>query len=310
MRKGATTVANSYLVPGSRESRRRALVRPLALAVAVHLLLAGLQSGAAWVTASAGVTASAMHVSIGVAAHASALAGIWLSTRSPDERHPYGYERFESLSALVIGMLLLSSVVLIVVVAGPRLLHPERVHQVGWGTALMLGSVVANGALFVLLRAEGDRLASQILRSEAVHALADAVTALAVVLGLAASSAGLLRLDPVVALGLGAVVAWRAWSVIRTAAAVLTDVMLVDVEVLRQVTKTVPGVMDCHAVRSRGEAGHFRVDLHIHVDPNITVREAHAISIEVERALKERVEGTVEVLVHVGASSPDSASEP
>ncbi len=271
--------------------------------IAVHLGLACLQFTAAWVTDSAGVTASAVHVSIGLAAHASALGGIWLSTRPADRRHPYGYERFESLSALVIGMLLLASVALIGLVAGPRLYHPEPIQQAGWGTALMLASAAANAALFVLVREQGRRLSSQILRSESVHALADAAASVAVVIGLAASNAGLLRLDPAVALGLAAVVAWRAWSVVRTAAAGLIDVTPVDVEVLRQVAMSVPGVLDCHAVRSRGASGWLRVDLHIHVPPDMTVREAHAISGEVERTLMERVEGIVEVLVHVGAQS-------
>lgn len=285
------------------DGRRRALARAIGWVIAVHLGLACLQFTAAWVTGSAGVTASAVHVGIGLAAHASALGGIWFSTRPADTRHPYGYERVESLSALGIGMLLLASVALIVLVAGPRLLHPEPVEQAGWGTALMVASAAANAALFLLLRAQGQRLSSQILLSESVHALADAATSLAVVLGLAASSAGLLRLDPIVALGLAAVVAWRAWSVVRTAAAVLTDVTPVDVEVLRQMAMSVPGVIDCHAVRSRGESGWLRVDLHIHVPPDMTVREAHAIAGEVERTLMQRVEGIVEVLIHVGPQS-------
>lgn len=280
--------------------RRSALVRALSIAVVTHVALASLQFGAAWITGSAGIAASAVHVSIGAVAHLVALSGIWLSTRQPDDRHPYGYERFESLSALVIGMLLLGSVALIVVVALPRLLEPERLHQAAWGAGLMVGSAAANGGLFVFLRARGIRLSSQILRSEGVHALADAVTAAAVLLGLGASNAGILRLDPLIALGLGGVVGWRAWGVIRAAADVLTDVMPVDVEPIRRTARAVPGVLDCHAVRSRGEAGRVRVDLHIHVDPNLTVREAHAIALEVERALIDQVGGIVEVLVHVG----------
>ena len=279
-------------------------MRPLSVAVVVHAVLAGLQFGAAWLTGSAGITASAVHVSLGAVAHFCALGGIWLSTRPPDERHPYGYDRFESLAALVIGMLLLAGVVLIAAVALPRLLDPRPLQQTGWGAVLMVGSATANGGLFILLRAAGERLSSRILASEGVHALADAVTALAVLLGLVASELGLLRLDPLVALALAALVAWRAWTVIRAAADVLTDVAPVDVEQLRGVASTVRGVRECHAVRSRGEAGHARVDLHIHVDPDMSVREAHGIARAVEEALVSQVGGVAEVLVHVGAATP------
>jgi cation diffusion facilitator family transporter len=283
--------------------RRRELARPLGTAIAVHAILAGLQLGAAWITGSAGITASALHVSIGVTAHLLALRGIWISTRPADDQHPYGYERFESVSALVIGLLLLAALALIAVVALPRLLAPSRVEQPFWGAALMVGSAAANAALFVSLRAAGERLGSQILRSEAVHALADAIAALAVVLGVVASSLGLFRLDPLIALGLAVVVASRAWGVIRSATAVLTDVTPVDVEQLRRVALTVPGVQGCHAIRSRGDTGRVRVDLHIHVNPDLTVREAHAIAKAVEAALIGRISGIVEVLVHVGMAS-------
>ncbi|MHC4108749.1 MAG: cation diffusion facilitator family transporter [Planctomycetota bacterium] len=289
---------------GPLADRRRALARPLAVTVAVHAVLAVLLFGAAWITGSAGITASAVHVSIGSAAHLFALAGIWLSTRPPDESRPYGYERYEALSALVIGMLLLGAVALIAVVAVPRLLEPRQIEQTGAGAALMIGSAAANTGLFVFLRAEGEGLSSQILRSEAVHASADALAALAVLLGLGASALGLLHLDPLVALALGGLVAWRAWSVIRGAAAVLTDVAPVDIEQVRLAATAVPGVFDCHAVRSRGDAGHARVDLHIHVDPALTVREAHAIARAVEAKLIEQVGGVVEVLVHIGGAPP------
>jgi len=278
-------------------------LRPLAVTVLVHACLAALQFAAAWATGSAGITASAVHVSIGSAAHFFALGGIWLSTRPADRQHPYGYERFESLSALVIGMLLLAAVALIAAIAVPRLLQPESLERTTWGAVLMAGSAAANGGLFVWLREVGERLSSQILRSEAVHALADALAALAVVVGLAASGAGLLWVDPLVALALGAFVAWRAWSVIRTAAAVLTDVAPVDLELVRSTAARVAGVVDCHAVRSRGEAGRARVDLHIHVDPELTVREAHAIAQTVQERVIEELEGVVEVLVHVGGAS-------
>jgi cation diffusion facilitator family transporter len=291
----------AMLAPG--RARRRALAQPLGLAVAVHGILAVLQFGGAWMTGSAAITSSAAHVSIGATAHVFSLVGIWLSTRPPDERHPYGYERFDSLSALIVGMLLLAAVALIVVVALPRLLEPETVDRAGWGAALMVVSAGANCALFLVLRAGGIRLSSQILRSESAHALADAIAALAVLMGLAASTVGLLRLDPLVALALGTVIAWRAWSVIRSAAAVLIDVTPVDMQQLRLIATAVPGVRECHAVRSRGAPGQVRVDLHIHVDPELTVREAHAIARAVEAALFKQVGGIMEVLVHVGGTS-------
>ena len=96
---------------------------------------------------------------------------------------------------------------------------------------------------------------------------------------------------------------WRAWSVIREAAATLTDVTPLDVEQLRLTACGVPGIEYCHAVRARGEPGQVRIDLHIHVDPALSVREAHAIARTVEETLRAEVGGIAEVLVRIGAGS-------
>jgi divalent metal cation (Fe/Co/Zn/Cd) transporter len=70
----------------------------------------------------------------------------------------------------------------------------------------------------------------------------------------------------------------------------------------------VAGVLDCHAVRCRGEAGQVRVDLHIPVAPDLTVARAHEIARAVEEHVTATLDGVIEVLVHVGAARPDQVS--
>jgi divalent metal cation (Fe/Co/Zn/Cd) transporter len=86
------------------------------------------------------------------------------------------------------------------------------------------------------------------------------------------------------------------------AANLLTDAALVDVDEIVRVCSSVEGVIDCHAVRSRGGAGRIRVDLHIHVAPDLPVRRAHEVAAQVEAAIKQHVPGVAEVLVHIGAA--------
>ena len=108
-------------------------------------------------------------------------------------------------------------------------------------------------------------------------------------------------LDPIVALAVGGVIGWRGWGVVRGAAEVLTDAAAIDIDAIRVVVLAVPGVGDCHAVRSRGEAGHVRVDLHIHVDQDLTIVEGHRIAKAVEAEIRRLDLGIAEVLVHLGA---------
>ena len=97
--------------------------------------------------------------------------------------------------------------------------------------------------------------------------------------------------------------------VVRSAADVLTDAAVVDTDAIEAAALRVPGVRDCHSVRSRGEAGHVRVDLHIHVDPALTVVAGHQIALAVEDRIRQLDLGIAEVLVHVGAAAPRSQIE-
>jgi cation diffusion facilitator family transporter len=191
--------------------------------------------------------------------------------------------------------------VLIAAEAVPRLFAPAPGRATGIGIAVMAGSAIAGAALAGYLRRRGRRLDSRVLRSEGVHAAADALTAVGVLVAVGAGALGFEVLDPIAALTVAAIVAWRGWAVVRGAAEVLTDTAAVDIQAIRDAALGVPGVRDCHAVRSRGEAGSARVDLHVHVAPELTIAEGHAIAVAVETSIRQVDPGIAEVLVHLGA---------
>ena len=281
--------------------RRRELLRPVGVTIGLHLVLLVAQGAAAALTGSVAIGANALHVGVDTAVHLVALGGVWLATRPADPRHPYGYERYEALASLLIGMLLLVAVALIVSSALPRLADPQASRASAVGGAVMAVSAVLTGGLALYLSRRGQQLRSRVLRSEAVHAAADSLIALGVLAAVGAGDAGFPLFDPIVALAVGGVVAWRGWGVVRGAAEVLTDAAAVDTDAIRVAALAVPGVRDCHAVRSRGEAGHVRVDLHIHVAPELTIVEGHRIAEEVEATIRRLDLGIAEVLVHLGA---------
>lgn len=153
--------------------RRRALLAPLLVTIAVHLALLGAQAGAAIVTGSVAIGANALHLGIDSVIHAVALIGAVVATRPPNERHPYGYDRVEAVTSFVIGLLLLVVVVLIAAAAIPRLFDPLPARSIDIGLAVMSVSAIATGSLAYYLSRSGRRLASRIVHSESVHTLAD-----------------------------------------------------------------------------------------------------------------------------------------
>jgi cation diffusion facilitator family transporter len=247
---------------------------------------------------------------MGSVAHVLAIAGIWLGTRPPDATHPYGYARYEQVVSMGIGMLLLTAVGAIVITSVARLVTPVPVFLPGIGVLVMAASAAANSGLYLFLRRRARHLRSEVLGTEAVHAWADALAAAAVIAGIGISRAGFPRLDPAVALGLAGLVAWRSWTIIQSAASVLTDAAVVDLEAIRRAAADVAGVLDCHAVRCRGEAGHVRVDLHVHVAPELTVARAHEIARAVEDRIRTDVEDVIDVLVHVGVAPTRVSATP
>jgi cation diffusion facilitator family transporter len=282
--------------------RRRLLVRTLATAILVSGILAAVQAGAAVVTGSVAISAATIDRFIDLFVHIGAVVGVWTATRPPDQRHPYGYERYETLTSMVIGMTLIVTVAFVVRGSIERLIDPVAIDLPLLGIAVMTAASIASFSLTQFLSVRASESGSEVIRTESSHAWADGLTNAAVVGGIVCSELGLARVDPAIGLAVAGLIGLRAVRIVLGAADLLTDAALVDVNQILAVCNRVPGVVDCHAVRSRGGGGRVRIDLHIHVDPEMPVRDAHAIAAKVEVAIKEQVPEVAEVLVHIGAT--------
>jgi hypothetical protein len=146
------------------------------------------------------------------------------------------------------------AVAIIIASAAPRLSEPRPSTATGIGLAIMAASAAATGALALYLRRRASQTSSRVLRSESIHAAADALISVGVLGAIGGSALGLPRVDPIVALGVAGIVAWRGWLV--GGAADETDAAAVDTTI--QAGASVPGVDDCHS-GARGRCGHVRV---------------------------------------------------
>jgi len=146
---------------------------------------------------------------------------------------------------------------------------------------------------------KGRELGSEILIADSYHTGSDFLTSLSVLVGLMAVRMGYPQIDSIVALVVAGVIAWTAATVLREVLSSLTDKVRLDPEEVRAVVMKTPGVLDCHEIRTRGLTSHVFVDLSIHVQPNMTVEEAHLIADQVEHLLKRRFRGVEDVVVHL-----------
>jgi cation diffusion facilitator family transporter len=287
------------------------VVLALNVAVALAKLLYGIASH------SAAMEADGFHSLFDGASNVIGLVGMWFASRPADRRHPYGHAKFETFAAAVIGVML--------AFAGYTVGKGAVASLTGGGTqtvvttasfAIMLGTLVVNLFVTTWERRAGRRLGSEILVADASHTLSDVMVSIGVIVSLVLVKAGVEAADGVVALLVALVIFHTAWGVFRGVLHTLGDAARLPADDVARVAGSVPGVVECHGVRTRGPESQVMVDLHVLVDPDTTVAQGHEIAHEVEDGLRREYGQVTDVVVHLepvragGADARQTSARP
>jgi cation diffusion facilitator family transporter len=255
--------------------------------------LAGLASGSLAVLADAG------HSSVDAWNNVVALALAAVAAQPPDERHPYGHAKFETLGALAVVAFLSIGVFELVETALGRLAGQGDAPVVGpFVVAVMATSAVVSLIVSTYEDRRGRALDSELLRADAAHTRADVYASLAVLGGLGVVALGYPAADALLTLVVAAIIARAAWQILRRAVPVLVDERAVAEDAIRRAALGTDGVHACFDIRSRGGTGAVFVELTVSVAPQLTVVEAHYIADVVEHRVAEAI-GASQVVAHV-----------
>ncbi|MDH5587352.1 MAG: cation diffusion facilitator family transporter [Nitrospirota bacterium] len=279
------------------------------------LLLNLVVAAAKWVygviTQSLGMQADGLHSSFDGLSNVVGLFGLWLASPQPDADHPYGHKKFETLAAGAIGGFLVLTCLYLLWKAYRSWtmdLHPEVTL-----ISFMIMFITMGINIFVTKweRQKGKELKSDILTADSYHTASDVLTSLSVLAGLLAIQAGYPFIDPLVAVVIAGVIAWTAIIVLKDVLSSLTDRIRLDPQEVQTAVMTIPGIFDCHDIRTRGLANHVFVDLSIHVDPTWSVEQAHVLATDVEAFLLTQFDSVEDVVVHIepeghGEDRPES----
>lgn len=295
--------------PGNiRNYRLYGMRQTLVVSFAANLAISLVKVIYGYFTGSLAMSADGFHSLLDAGGSIVGLVGVTLAARPPDESHPYGYERYDSLSSLAIGGFMVLAIFEIVNGAVNRLASPHY-PEVTWLSYTFIGfSILTSAAVFRWESRRARRFSSDLINADAWHTLSDSFVSLAVLVSLLGSYFHIRFLDPVIALGVAAALAWGAFMVLQRATHVLSDAASVDLEEIIRAAKQIEGVKDCHAARARGSMGHAVVDLHVLVDGNMSVFASHAIAEAVNENIKKMLPGIVDVLVHIGPIQEHSES--
>jgi cation diffusion facilitator family transporter len=230
------------------------------------------------------------------------LLGLTLAAKPADENHPYGHGRAETLTGLVIGLVLVAAGTLI---SYRSLQSRHEVHAppavfVVWP---LVASAVVKAGLSAMKFRYGKKLRSAALVADAWNDCVDIGSALIalIAVSLALVSPGLEAADHYGGFAVGLIVIFVGLRVSRDTAYQLMDTMPDEslMNTIRGVALSVPGVRGVEKCFARKTGLQYHVDLHLEVDPNITVRESHDIATDVRIRIKESLNWVADVLVHV-----------
>lgn len=293
------------------DARQRTVRRVLWGVLAANLFVVAVKVFVGVRAGSLAVLGDAAHSGVDALNNVVGLAAVRVAHEPPDEEHPYGHGKFETLAALAVVSFLSITVFEIASGAVERLLGggtPPAVDRLTF--LLLIGTMAVNVLVAISESRWGRRLGSQFLSADARHTSADVLVTISVIGGLALVQLGWEAADAWLALLVAVLIARSGWEILRSTIPVLVDSRAVEAGRIRRFVRDVPGVLGVTDVRSRGNlgGGEAWAELTVVVDGAMSVEAGHGIADEVERRLG--AEGFAGVVVHVEPPQPPADDEP
>jgi cation diffusion facilitator family transporter len=274
----------------------RVLVRVLVLnlAVAVAKIAFGYASGAI------SILSDGFHSLTDAASNVAGLIGVRAAQQPPDEDHPYGHRKYETVAAAAVTAFLLLLVIEVLRNAFNNLSGRSVAPEISIASfAVMLVTVAVNLAVVAYESRAAERLASEVLLADATQTRGDVWSSLTVIAALIGARLGVPILDPLAALVVAGFIGYAGFQVARATTGILADRIVISDADLERVIMSVPGVIGCEKIRTRGSADHVFLDLHVWMPPEMRLNEAHDLSHVVKDRLMARYPQIADAVIHI-----------
>lgn len=273
------------------------------LSVVSNCVLIVLKVVAGILTGSIAILTEAIHSAIDLVASLIALISVRKAEEPADEDHPYGHEKAENVAAGAEAMLILLGAAIIVIEAVRRLVSGSEIESVGIGIAIIAVSIVVNLVVSGYLYRRAHALESPALEGDAAHLRADALTSIAVLVGLVlVEVTGATAFDSIAALLVAGAIVITGIRLARRSGRVLMDEALPDPE-LDRIEEVIaaarpPAMAGYHKLRGRRAGSRRHVDLHVQFRAGTSLEDAHREAHRLRDAIEAEIPGA-EVLIHV-----------
>jgi cation diffusion facilitator family transporter len=233
------------------------------------------------------------------------------SHRVADAEHPYGHGRIETVATVALGMALTAVAMGITYDAVRRMLDPQLLLRPEMPALIVaIISILSKEAIYHYTARVARRLRSRMLHANAWHSRSDAISSIVVVIGVGGAMAGMPYLDAAAAVAVALMIAKIGWDLLWKSLQELIDTSLESeqVEAIRASILTVPGVEELHMLRTRRSGSDALVDVHILVEPTLSVSEGHQIGESVRARLLQDIDEVTDVTVHIDPEDDEVAA--
>jgi cation diffusion facilitator family transporter len=285
--------------------RYAAVARILARVLVLNLSVAIAKIAFGYTSGAISILSDGFHSLTDTASNVVGLVGVYAARQPPDEDHPYGHRKYETVAASMVTVFLLLVFVEVLRNAFNHLMGRTTSHAIGVASfVVMVVTVAVNLAVVAYESREGERLSSEVLMADATQTRGDVWSSMTVIAALAGARAGWPILDPLAALVVAGFIAHAGYQVAKTTTRILSDRVVIAQSDIEFVVMGVTGVVGCHHIRTRGTADHVFLDLHVWMPPAMPLTDAHDLSHIVKDRLMARYPQIVDAIIHIEPPPP------
>jgi cation diffusion facilitator family transporter len=281
-------------------TRYTAVSRVLLRVLILNLIVAVAKIAFGYASGAISILSDGFHSLTDAASNVVGMVGVRAAARPPDEDHPYGHRKYETVAAAAITLFLVIVVLEVLRNAFNHLTSRSDAPDIPSAAFMvMAGTIAVNLAVIRYESREAERLGSEVLLADAMATRGDVWTSFAVIVALVGARGGVPILDPLAALVVAGFIGYAGYQIAQATTRILSDRIVISEADLERVVLSVPGVIGCHRIRTRGSLDHVFLDLHVWLPPDLPLSEAHDLSHRVKDRLKARYPQIADAIIHI-----------
>ncbi|HBG4412951.1 TPA: cation transporter [Clostridioides difficile] len=246
------------------------------------------------------MTADGFHSLSDGASNIVGIIGIFFASKPKDKNHPYGHKKFEIITSLFISGMLFVIAIKIILSAVLRIANPVVPAITIESLIALIITLFINIFVCMYEYRIGTKLNSYVLISDSLHTRSDIFVSLGVLVTLVGVKLGFpVIIESIVPIIISTFIIYSAYGIFRPSIGILVDRVAVDEDYIKEIVFEFNEVRDVHNIRSRGSKSSIYIDMHVMVDPFISVEQSHDLTHKIEKQIQEEINENAQVIVHI-----------